>query len=59
MKRYQCVVCGLIYDEAQGWPEDEILRNYPGLEKEDIQACLRFSVVEDDRIRMTPLPRTG
>lgn len=41
---------------AQGWPEDEILRNYPGLAKEDIQACLRFSVVEDDPIPTTPLP---
>ncbi len=27
---------------AQGWPEDEILRNYPGLERADIQACLAY-----------------
>ena len=25
---------------AQGWPESEILRNYPGLTSHDIQACL-------------------
>ncbi len=25
---------------AQGWPETEILRNYPGLTHEDVQACL-------------------
>ena len=25
---------------AQGWSEPEILRNYPGLTSEDIQACL-------------------
>jgi uncharacterized protein (DUF433 family) len=25
---------------AQGWNEAEILRNYPGLTREDIQACL-------------------
>ena len=25
---------------AQGWPEAEILRNYPGLEREDLLACL-------------------
>ena len=25
---------------AQGWSETEILRNYPGLTCEDIQACL-------------------
>lgn len=24
MKTYQCVVCGYIYDEAQGWPQDGI-----------------------------------
>ncbi|MCR7117862.1 rubredoxin, partial [Pseudomonas aeruginosa] len=22
MKKWQCVVCGLIYDEAKGWPEE-------------------------------------
>ncbi len=25
---------------ALGWSEEEILRNYPGLTPEDIQACL-------------------
>jgi len=28
---------------AQGWSYDEILRNYPGLEAEDIQACLAYA----------------
>lgn len=28
---------------AQGWPESEILRNYPGLTHEDIQACLSYA----------------
>ena len=37
---------------AQGWSEADILRNYPGLTREDIQACLSY----DRRIRMTPLP---
>jgi len=27
---------------AQGWSELEILRNYPGLTSEDIQACLNL-----------------
>lgn len=27
---------------AQGWPEEEILRNYPGLTQEDIRACLLY-----------------
>ena len=33
-------VIGLL---AQGWPETEILRNYPGLTREDIQACLSYA----------------
>ncbi len=28
---------------AQGWPENEILRNYPGLAREDLQACLAYA----------------
>ena len=28
---------------AQGWSEPEILRNYPGLTSEDIQACLSYA----------------
>lgn len=24
MKKWQCIVCGLIYDEAEGWPDDGI-----------------------------------
>ncbi|MBK1703093.1 rubredoxin [Halochromatium glycolicum] len=33
MKRYMCVICGLIYDEAEGWPEDGIA---PGTAWEDV-----------------------
>lgn len=28
---------------AQGWREEEILRNYPGITHEDIQACLSYA----------------
>lgn len=28
---------------AQGWPESEILRNYPGITHEDIGACLQYA----------------
>jgi uncharacterized protein (DUF433 family) len=28
---------------AQGWPESEILRNYPGLEREDLVACRAYT----------------
>jgi uncharacterized protein (DUF433 family) len=30
---------------AQGWTEEEILDNYPGLTREDIQACLLYAFV--------------
>ena len=33
MKKYQCIVCGLIYDEEQGLPEDGIA---PGTKWEDV-----------------------
>ena len=28
---------------AQGWSEDELLKNYPGLEREDVLACLEYA----------------
>jgi uncharacterized protein (DUF433 family) len=28
---------------ADGWSEEEVLRNYPGLAHEDIQACLSYA----------------
>ena len=33
MKRYICVICGFIYDETQGWPEDGI---EPGTKWEEV-----------------------
>ncbi len=33
MRKFKCVVCGFIYDEAQGLPEDGI---QPGTRWEDI-----------------------
>ncbi len=33
MKQYQCIVCGWVYDEALGWPEDGIVA---GTKWEDI-----------------------
>jgi uncharacterized protein (DUF433 family) len=37
---------------AQGWPEAEILRNYPGLVHEDVQACLAYAtaVLKAERV---------
>ena len=33
MARWECIVCGLIYDEKEGWPEDDIA---PGTKWEDV-----------------------
>ncbi len=33
MKKYQCIVCGWIYDEAEGWLDDGIA---PGTRWEDV-----------------------
>ena len=37
---------------AQGWTEEEIIRNYPGLTRVDIQACLYYAsaVLRDEKI---------
>ena len=37
---------------AQGWSEAEILRNYPGLTREDVQACLAYAsaVLQDEKV---------
>lgn len=28
---------------AQGWPESELLRNYPGLTRDDLLACQQYA----------------
>ena len=35
MKTWMCMVCGLIYDEAEGWPDDGIVA---GTRWEDVPA---------------------
>ena len=35
MKTYMCLICGLIYDEVAGWPEDGIA---PGTPWSDVPA---------------------
>lgn len=33
MKKYMCVICGFIYEEEKGWPDDGIA---PGTRWEDV-----------------------
>ena len=43
---------------AQGWPEEDILRNYPGLSHEDILACLSYASEVLRTERVYPLEMT-
>jgi rubredoxin len=48
MKTWMCMVCGLIYDEAEGWPEDGIA---PGTAWEDVPpnwTCPECGVRKED-----------
>lgn len=40
---------------AQGWSEDEVLRNYPGITVEDIRACLAYAQEALSEWRIYPL----
>jgi uncharacterized protein (DUF433 family) len=40
---------------AQGWTEAELLRNYPGLTHEDVQACLSYASATLQAERVYPL----
>ena len=41
---------------AQGWSNDEILDNYPGIAKEDIQACLSYASAALKTEKVYPIP---
>jgi uncharacterized protein (DUF433 family) len=41
---------------AQGWSEAEILRNYPGITPEQIQACLGYASAMLQSERVYPMP---
>lgn len=48
MKRYMCLLCGYIYDEEQGWPEEGIA---PGTRWEDVPInwqCPECGASKDD-----------
>lgn len=40
---------------AQGWSHDDVLRNYPGLTRESILACLLYAKERLDAERIFPL----
>jgi len=40
---------------AQGWMETDLLRNYPGVTRQDIQACLAYASTILKAERVCPL----
>jgi len=44
---------------AQGWSEADILRNYPGLTRDDILACLKYAGEAVAAEKAYPLPADG
>ena len=46
-------VVGLL---AQGWTTEQLLDNYPGLTKEDVQACLEYAAEVLKSERVFPVP---
>ena len=43
---------------AQGWTEADILRNYPGVMRQDVQACLAYAstVLKAEKVYSFPVP---
>ncbi|MBU3055749.1 rubredoxin [Pseudomonas indica] len=48
MKTWICIVCGLIYDEAKGWPEEGIPAGTPWTEVPDDWLCPDCGVSKGD-----------
>ena len=47
-KTYMCTVCGFIYDEAQGWPEDGIPAGTRWEAVPDTWVCPECGAIKDD-----------
>jgi rubredoxin len=48
MKKYQCIVCGWIYDEAEGWPQDGIAAGTKWEDIPDDWTCPDCGVSKED-----------
>jgi uncharacterized protein (DUF433 family) len=42
---------------AQGWPEEEVLRNSPGITRKDVQACVQYARSVPEAERVYPVPQ--
>ena len=48
MKRWECIVCGFIYDESEGWPEDGIAAGTRWDDVHDDWLCPDCGMGKDD-----------
>ena len=54
MKRWECLICGFIYDEAEGWPEDGIAPGTPWEEVPEDWVCPDCGASKED-FEMVPI----
>lgn len=47
-KKYVCLLCGFVYDEEQGWPDDGIAPGTRWEEVPDDWMCPDCSAMKDD-----------
>lgn len=48
MKKYMCLICGWIYDEEKGWPEDGIPPGTPWQDVPPTWVCPECGASKDD-----------
>ena len=48
MKRYQCLVCGWVYDEQLGWPQEGIAAGTPWQDVPENWTCPDCGVCKAD-----------
>lgn len=48
MKRYICLLCGFVYDEAKGWPDDGIAPGTPWEEVPLTWRCPECGAMKED-----------
>ena len=46
MKMYICIICGWVYDEEEGWPEEGITTWYPSGKMSLMTGCAQIVVQE-------------
>ncbi|MCP4982486.1 MAG: rubredoxin [Gammaproteobacteria bacterium] len=48
MKRWECIICGFVYDESEGWPKDGIVAGTRWDDVADDWQCPDCGMGKDD-----------